>query len=82
VIPLADFLAGNGFVPTAQAASDFVPIVASGFGLCRTVAALLEVSANLGHCHLIFHCISLTHWKQYNTTTEKVNPKKSFFSFY
>jgi hypothetical protein len=61
VIPLADFLAGNGFVPAAQAASDFVPIVASRFDECLSAIAEVEVSANLCHCHLVFHCISLTH---------------------
>ena len=65
VIPLADFLAGNGFVPTTQVASDFVPIVASGLGLpeCLSAVAEVEVSANLCHCHFVFHCISLTHWE-------------------
>ena len=61
VIPLADFLAGNGFVPAAQAASDFVPIVASRFDECLSAIAEVEVSANLCHCHFVFHCISLTH---------------------
>jgi hypothetical protein len=64
VIPLADFLAGNGFVPAAQAASDFVPIVASRFDECLSAVAEVEVSANLCHCHFVFHfvVISLTHW--------------------
>jgi hypothetical protein len=30
---------------------------------CLSAAAEVEVSANLCHCHLVFHCISLTHWE-------------------
>ena len=65
-------------------ASDFVPIVASGLGLCRTVAALVEVSANLGHCHFVFHfvVISLTHWNEYSTISENCKHKTHFISLF
>ena len=81
VIPLADFLAGNGFVPAAQAASDFVPIVASRFDECLSAVAEVEVSANLCHCHFVFHfvVISLTHWNEYSTIPAKV---KHYFHFF
>jgi hypothetical protein len=83
VIPLANFFAGNGFVPTTQVASDFVPIVASGLGLpeCLSAVTEVEVSANLCHCHFVFHfvVISLTHWNEYSTIPAKV---KHYFHFF
>ncbi len=84
VIPLADFLAGNGFVPAAQAASDFVPIVASRFDECLSAVAEVEVSANLCHCHFVFHfvVISLTHWNEYSTISENCKHKTHFISLF
>ena len=41
--------------------------------------ALDEVSANLGYCHLIFHCISLTHWIKYSTKVRGSQPLNTFY---
>ena len=41
--------------------------------------ALDEVSANLGYCHLIFHCISLTHWVKYSTKVRASQPLNTFY---
>jgi len=52
-----------------------VTVQGEGIALGLAAAALLEVSANLCHCHCVFHnSVSLTHWEYGITEMNKSQP--------